>query len=372
MEENLKSTPLTEEHKKLGARIAPFGGWSMPIQYEGILAEHVWTRKSASLFDICHMGEFLLSGDLKKSGLDDLVTMKLDGMPLGACRYGFILNENGGIIDDLIVYRLAQDSWMIVVNAATTLKDEAHFKKHLSSSSSLKNVSDETAKLDLQGPLSAAVLESLLGKEIVKLSYYTFSKFDLLGEVNIVSRTGYTGELGYELYASPAKVKELWSAILKDKRVKPAGLGARDTLRLEMAYPLYGQDIDETLSPVEAGLERFVDYDKDFIGKSVLLKKKTDASLKRMVSFAASSRRAPRHNYKIYSGGKETGFVTSGSFSPSLSCGIGMGYVDKDLAKAGTDIIINGGGSRIEAKIVKKPFYKHGSAKTEVMRGHSV
>jgi aminomethyltransferase len=368
MEENLKSTPLIEEHKRLGAKIAPFGGWAMPIQYDGIIAEHNWTRKHVSLFDICHMGELMLTGDLKKSGLDNIVTMKLDDMPIGACRYGFMLNDNGGVIDDLIVYKLADDTWMIVVNAATTPKDEAHFRKHLSSDSDLKNISEQTAKLDLQGPLSKMVLERLTDRTIGKLTYYTFSKFRLLGENNIISRTGYTGELGYELYIPAGKVKELWNTLMKDERVRPAGLGARDTLRLEMAYPLYGQDIDETITPVEAGLERFVDYNKDFIGKEALLKKKASPSYKKMVFFATDSRRSPRHNNPIKVGGKDAGMVTSGSFSPSLSCGIGMGYIEKDLAVRGSEIIISSG-AEITAKIVDKPFYKHGSAKSEVING---
>jgi aminomethyltransferase len=372
MEYNLKFTPLIEEHKKLGAKIAPFGGWSMPIQYEGIIAEHNWTRKHASLFDICHMGEFLLAGDLERSGLDNVVTQKLDDMPIGGCRYGFMLNDSGGVIDDLIVYKLGSESWMLVVNAATTEKDLNHLTKHLSKESTIKNISEETAKLDLQGPLSEMVLEGLIGKSIAKLSYYTFSRFNILGEMNTISRTGYTGELGYELYISKDMAKNLWNTILKDERVRPAGLGARDTLRLEMAYPLYGQDIDENITPVEAALERFVDYDKDFIGKGALLKKKTGGPYKKMTAFAADSRRAPRHNYKILSGGKEIGFVTSGSFSPSLSCGIGMGYIEKSLAKSGSVITISGGGSEIEVKIIDKPFYKHGSARMEVMHGHSV
>lgn len=367
-EENLKSTPLIEEHKRLGAKIAPFGGWAMPIQYDGIISEHNWTRKHVSLFDICHMGEFMLKGDLKNSGLDNIVTMKLDDMPMGGCRYGFLLNNNGGVIDDLIVYKLGVDSWMIVVNAATTSKDEAHFRKHLSNDSYLKNISDQTAKLDLQGPLSKIVLERLIDRTIGKLTYYTFSNFRLLGEANIISRTGYTGELGYELYISASKVKELWNTLMKDERVRPAGLGARDTLRLEMAYPLYGQDIDETLTPVEAGLERFVDYNKDFIGKAALLAKKASPSYKKMVFFATDSRRAPRHNNTIKVGGRDVGIVTSGSFSPSLSCGIGMGYIEKDLAIKGSDIVISGGAD-IAAKIVDKPFYKHGSAKSEVING---
>lgn len=358
---DLKKTPLVNEHERLGAKMAPFGGWLMPIQYSGIIDEHNRTRSEATLFDICHMGEFIINGDADKSGFNNIVTFDLNKIPVGSCRYGFALNEAGGIIDDLIVYRIACDRWMVVVNAATTEDDDAHFRKNLANGAGFKNVSAELGKLDLQGPKSLDVLKRLGLSGLEELAYYSFGHFDLLGEKVIISRTGYTGELGFEIYISNNRVAELWNALLKGGAVKPAGLGARDTLRLEMAYPLYGQDLSPEISPVEACKERFVDFDKDFIGKNALLGKKVSGG-RRLINFTAKSRRAPRHNYRIFSGGRDIGVVTSGSFSPSLSVGIGMGYVDKPC-RAGTDIILKENNVEIEATITTGPFYKKGTAK---------
>ncbi len=355
---DLKLTPLYEEHKKLGARLEPFGGWLMPIQYMGIIAEHKWTRQFVSLFDICHMGEFFIYGEPKKSNLEMILTVNLNRMVNGSCRYGFMLNEDGGIIDDLIVYKIGYDRWMLVSNAATVDKDEKHLKKHLSCDAKLENISDKLGKLDLQGPLSKEVLAGLIGSKIDRLEYYKFSYFMGPGEEGIISCTGYTGELGYELYLSNEKIKELWNLLLKDERVKPAGLGARDTLRLEMGYSLYSQDIDENITPIEANLERFIDYSKDFIGRRALLEKKKRGPVKKLVYMATNSRRAPRHHYKIYSGKKQIGEVTSGSFSPSLSCGIGMGYIENGYDKLGARIILKKDKIEIDATITNKPFYR--------------
>lgn len=356
---NLKTTPLKDEHMRLGAKMAPFGGWLMPIQYSGIIAEHQWTRKEAAVFDICHMGEFLIRGDADKSGLNRIVTFDLKSMVVGSCRYGFMLNESGGIIDDLIVYRVAPEEWMLVVNAATTEGDAAHIRRGLSSQAEFKNISDATGKLDLQGPRSQDVLKKLAGDEITRLGYYTFGCFELLGEHVIISRTGYTGELGYEIYISSSKARELWKILLADARVKPAGLGARDTLRLEMCYPLYGQDIDTNTTPIEAGMKSFVDMDKEFAGKRPLSE---GAALRRLVYFKAQTRRSPRHNYRIHVNGADAGVVTSGSFSPSLGCGIGMGYVYVS-APAGTQVILKDNEIEIPAVVTERPFYKAGTAR---------
>jgi aminomethyltransferase len=360
---NILDTPLIKEHRSLGARLSPFGGWMMPIQYSGIIEEHLWTRKHAGLFDICHMGEFLIEADLSKSNFERLVTMDLKGMSLSSCRYGFMLNEEGGIIDDLLVYRISDTRWMAVVNAATTPGDEAHMRKNLTGFTHFENISASMGKLDLQGPEAGLVLRSLAGDKIEKLRYYTFGYFTVLGEKIIVSRTGYTGELGYELYMPNQKIASLWNKILEDGRVKPVGLGARDTLRLEMGYSLYGQDIDAKTSPLEAGLERFIDWNKDFIGKEALLKQKKGGLPQRMIYFMANSRRSPRHNYQIFYNAEDAGTVTSGSFSPSLGCGIGMGYVYNEIAP-GEQILLSEGAISISAKVVGKPFYKNGSAKS--------
>jgi aminomethyltransferase len=359
---NILATPLIEEHRSLHARLGPFGGWMMPIQYSGIIEEHLWTRKHAGLFDICHMGEFLIEADLLKSDIEHLVTIGLKGMNISSCRYGFMLNEEGGIVDDLLVYRISDTRWMVVVNAATTAGDESHMRKHLTGFTRFENASTSLGKLDLQGPEAGLVIRKLAGADIEKLRYYNFGHFTVLGEKIIISRTGYTGELGYELYMPNQKITLLWKKILEDDRVRPIGLGARDTLRLEMGYSLYGQDIDAKTSPLEAGLERFIDWDKDFIGKGALLKQKKEGLSRRMIYFMADSRRSPRHNYQIFYEARDAGTVTSGSFSPSLGCGIGMGYVSSEIAQGG-QVLLSEGAVSISAKVVNKPFYKNGSAK---------
>jgi len=353
----LLKTPLYDNHVALGAKMAPFGGWLMPIQYEGILTEHAYTRNSVTVFDICHMGEFFLEGDPLTCGFDRIVTQNIVNMPIGSCRYGFMLNEKAGIIDDLIVYRLKENSWMLVVNAATIAGDEANIRKYLKGSYSFENASQRTGKLDIQGPQSLDVLKEIFGPGIEKLKYYTFSEFTFDQEKCIISRTGYTGELGFEVYISSKNVAKLWERLLKVDLVKPAGLGCRDTLRLEMSYPLYGQDIDLNHNPLEAGLDKFVDYSKDFIGKDALLKEKSSSGYEHLICFQAESRRSPRHGFGIFSGDKKVGVVTSGSFSPSLAVGIGMGYVVGDYG-VGRELIVKEAAVEIPVKVVNKPFYK--------------
>lgn len=361
---DLKLTPLNKQHINLGARLGPFGEWLMPIQYAGIIAEHHWTRKSASLFDICHMGEFIIYGEPQKTNLDRILTVSLNEMADNKCRYGFMLNEKGGIIDDLVVFKINKEEWMIVVNAANTEKDEEHLRWHLTEDCKLENVSKNLGKIDLQGPLSREVLKCIINNPLLdELKFYTFGHFLLFGEEALVSRTGYTGELGYELYLNVEKIQELWTSFLKDERVKPAGLGARDTLRLEMGYSLHGQDIDEKVTPLEAGLDYFVNFNKDFIGRNALLKQKKEGINRKLIYFITSLRQAPRHNNKIYSNNEEIGVVTSGSFSPSLSCGIGMGYIRAKCEKKGLEITLMGERKEIPAVVTNKPFYKKGSLK---------
>ncbi|MCX5699199.1 MAG: glycine cleavage system aminomethyltransferase GcvT [Candidatus Omnitrophica bacterium] len=349
-------TPLYETHLALGAKMASFGGWMMPIQYQGILAEHAHTRQSVSVFDICHMGEFMLQADPALSDFDRLVTQNITAMPLGACRYGFMLNEQAGILDDLIVYRMNKASWMLVVNAAATSGDLAHLKKNLSSGCSLENVSDKMSKLDVQGPQSLEALKNIFGEGVSKLNYYTFSEFILQNQRCIISRTGYTGELGYEIYIANDYVGRLWELLLCDSRVKPAGLGCRDTLRLEMGYPLYGQDLDARHSPSAAGMLKFVDLSKDFIGKGALIKEQNNGPREHLIYFQADSRRAPRHNFAILDKGRQIGTVTSGSFSPSLSVGIGMGYIAGNF-DIGSQLMVKDAAAEIPVRVVKKPFY---------------
>ncbi len=328
----------------------------MPIQYQGILAEHAHTRKRVCVFDICHMGEFMLEADPALSGFDRIVTQNIISMPEGACRYGFMLNEQAGILDDLVVYRINKTNWMLVVNAATTPGDYAHLKKNLRGQYSLRDVSDKTGKLDVQGPESLDALKNIFGDGLSKLNYYNSCEFIFQNQRCIVSRTGYTGELGYEIYISTDYVIKLWEVLLKDGRVKPAGLGSRDTLRLEMGYPLYGQDLDTSHSPSSAGLLKFVDLSKDFIGKDALLKEQANGPKERLICFQADSRRAPRHGFAIFANNQRVGTVTSGSFSPSLSVGIGMGYVTGNY-DTGARLMVKEAGTEIPVVVVKRPFY---------------
>ncbi|MDD5538401.1 MAG: glycine cleavage system aminomethyltransferase GcvT [Candidatus Omnitrophica bacterium] len=358
----VQSTPLTADHISRGARMAPFAGWNMPIQYDGIIAETLHTRSAVSCFDICHMGEFLLKGDPEACGLEHLVTARLQDMPSGSCRYGSILNEKGGVLDDLIVYRKGPADWMIVVNAATIEKDKKHFQAHLKPGTDFRDVSAQTGKIDLQGPLSRDIIKAI-APAATDIGYYTFIETEVLGRPALVSRTGYTGELGYELYVPAQEIPELWKKLLDDPRVKPAGLGARDVLRLEMGYSLYGQDINEETTPLDAGLEKFVDFKKDFIGKSALESKRKTGTTRQRVFLRTLSRRSPRHEHHIFVDGQTKGIVTSGTFSPHLNCGIGMGFLENIPAARALNISVGDDKVQIEAVITDKPFVKHTSLK---------
>lgn len=361
--EQLKKTPICGRHEALKALMAPFGGWHMPIQYEGIIAEHKWCREQAALFDICHMGEFLYEGDFQSGGLEDVFTFSVKSIPIGRSRYGFLLNGEGGIIDDLIVFRMAENKAMIVVNAATADNDFSVIGSRLSGGH-FTNVSAETGKLDIQGPLSRAVLTAAFGAGIAELPYFRFTTMDILGCEAIVSRTGYTGELGYEIFLPAAKVGELWDLLLKDPRVKPAGLGARDVLRLEVGYSLYGSDIDEATTPLEAGLEGFVNFDKEFVGKAALLKQKEQGLPRKKVAFEVDGRRSPRHHYEIDFAGETVGNVTSGVFSPMRGCGVGIGFVKPELAVIGTPLTIRHERVSMNATVCELPFFRGGSLRS--------
>jgi aminomethyltransferase len=359
--EQLKTTPLLAEHERLHALIAPFGGWNMPIQYEGIIAEHRWCREEAALFDICHMGEFLYKGDIEAGGLEDVFTFSVKSIPVGRSRYGFLLNDKGGVIDDLIVFRLAEDEAMVVVNAATIANDFSVIRSRLKPDADFTDISAATGKLDLQGPRSREVLVEAFGPEIGQIPYFKFIRTTILGVPAIVSRTGYTGELGYEIFLPAEKVVELWERLLADKRVKPAGLGARDVLRLEVGYSLYGSDIDEETTPLEAGLSAFVNFDKEFVGKTALLQQREAGLTRTKVAFQVGSRRSPRHHYEICFEGETVGHVTSGVFSPMLGCGIGIGFVRPEVAALGASLTIRHDKVSMEATVVDLPFYRDGS-----------
>lgn len=365
MSENMQmqKTPLYESHTRLNARMAPFGGWDMPIQYEGILAEYEHTRNKVSLFDISHMGEFIIEGDAVACGLDHLVTMRIADMPVKTCKYGAMLNERGGVIDDLIVFRMEEKKWFLVVNAATTEKDKKHLSRHLSDTAVFQDISMDTGKVDIQGPLSRAILKKYV-PEIEKLNFYTFDFFELLGETVLISRTGYSGELGYEIYYPWEKTQALWDELLRHEEVKPAGLGARDMLRLEVGYSLYGHELREDVSPLESGLARFVDLEKDFIGRSALRAQKESGLTKKIIGFISDSRKAPREGNQLFaSGGELIGEVTSGTFSPCLNKGIGLGFVKIDSADVGTKIMFGDMAKKSPAEISSRIFYKEGSLK---------
>lgn len=359
-ETTLKQTPLYHEHIKLRAQIVGFGGWDMPLQYKGILAEHAITRREVSIFDTSHMGEFIVEGDLQASGLDRLVTQRLSDLAIGSCRYGALLKEDGGVLDDLIVYRLAVAKWMVVVNGATMDKDAAQFQRELSSVAKFTNISSSTGKLDVQGPKSRVLLSQFI-KGLEQLKFYTFAELDVLGTKAIVSRTGYTGELGYEIYFPWDQTGELWKKILS-LGAQPAGLGSRDVLRLEMGYSLYGHELDENTSPLEAGLNRFVDWDKVFIGKAALLKEKTAGVKRHLIALTSLNRRSLRGGFKVFSAsGQEIGVVTSGTFSPVLKKGIGLGFVAVGHGNVGEKLFVGDENNKFEAEVSIKPFYKQGT-----------
>ncbi len=359
--EQLKETPLIQAHTGVGALMAPFGGWNMPIQYEGILAEHRFCRESAALFDICHMGEFLYQGGIASGGLEDIFTFSVTSIPVGRSKYGFLLNELGGIIDDLIVFRTAADEAMIVVNAATADNDFNVISSRLQEPSFITNISPATGKLDIQGPLSRDILADLFGAEIGTIPYFKFIKMNILGSEAIVSRTGYTGELGFEIFLPSEKVGELWNLISGDSRIKPAGLGARDLLRLEVGYSLYGNDLDDSISPLEAGLEVFVNFDKKFVGKDALIKQRAGHLTRSKIAFRVASRRSPRHFYEVWGGDSRIGTVTSGAFSPMLGCGIGLALVSPGFSDIGSEITICHEKVVMDATVCELPFFSGGS-----------
>lgn len=362
-EENLKRTPLYEDHVALGAKMVPFGGWEMPVQYEGIMGEYEKTRRAVTVFDISHMGEFVIEGDVEKSGLDNIVTQKLSDLPVKSCRYGAMLNDKGGVLDDLIIFREEEKKWFVVVNASTTEKDAHHFQAHLTSQSKFRDISSQIGKLDVQGPLARETMIQFV-PDIKKLDYYHFDYFNLLGEKVLISRTGYTGELGYEIFYPWNKTKKLWQELTGQGKVAPAGLGARDILRLEMGYSLYGHELNEDISVLESGLSRFIDLNKEFIGKNALLLQQKHGMKRKIVGLESVNRKSPRQDQKVFlESGKEIGIITSGTFSPAVNKGIGLALVDIENAVAGKNIFFGDDKSKSSAVITSKIFFKSGSLK---------
>jgi aminomethyltransferase len=359
----LSKTPLYTEHVLLKAKMAAFGGWDMPIQYEGILAEHGRTRREVTLFDISHMGELLIQGDCEAIGLEQIFTMRLRDMPIKTSRYGVMCNDAGGVIDDCIMFRVERDRWYLVVNGATIEKDVGHIRERLAGRGELIDVSFLTGKLDLQGPLARDVLTTF-NPDIGRLAYFTFDYFDMLGEKALVSRTGYTGELGYEIFYPWGKTVDLWRALLSDKRVAPAGLGARDVLRLEKGYSLYGHELGEDRTPLESGLGRFIDWDKEFIGKEALTRQKEKGVRSVITGIQSMNRRAPREGHRVFDERRRLiGTVTSGCFSPCLNRGIALAMIDADFAKPGFKILFGEREPFASGTTSERVFYRGGSIK---------
>ncbi|MFW6134810.1 MAG: glycine cleavage system aminomethyltransferase GcvT [Elusimicrobiota bacterium] len=360
---NQNKTPLYKEHLDQGAKMTVFAGWEMPLYYTSIIKEQQFCRNSCCIFDISHMGEFLVTGPRAIDSLDKAVTHSINKLKVGKGNYGFILNSEGGIIDDLIIFKLAPDKLMLVVNASTKDTDFNVLKKRIHNSTNMKDISLDTAKIDVQGPHARKVIKNTLDLDL-DLKYFNFSTYNIHDNEVIISRTGYTGELGYEIFCPSDMGVWLWNKIIDDDNVCPAGLGARDILRLEMGYSLYGEDIDEQTTPLQAGLGKFINFEKDFIGKQGLLKEKQQGLPKVKIGFKMNGRRSPRRGYKILNNHGVIGNVTSGCFSPSLNCGIGMGYINPDYQSDNSEIsIYSKKTGAMKATIEKTPFYKKGSLK---------
>lgn len=358
----MKTTPLHGEHVALGARMAEFGGWDMPIQYEGILAEHEHTRTKTGLFDICHMGEFELTGPAACADLEKLLTMKVSTLAIGQCRYGFMLNEQGGVIDDLTCYRLGENRYMLVVNAATLDGDSEWIQEHLSPETEFTDLSDKLAKLDVQGPQSRIDIEKVIGKKLPDLGYFKAEFFQALETEMLVSRTGYTGDWGYELYFPASEAVRIWRALLANPDIKPIGLGARDTLRLEMGYSLYGHELSLERTPVATSRGLFIRKEGGFIGEEAV-RRDLAKPQEFLVALEFDSKRAARSHDKVFFQGLETGMITSGSVSPSLGKAVALAFVKAEHAALGNVLDVEIRGKLFPAEVVELPFYKNGTAR---------
>lgn len=356
----MKYTPFTHFHEELGGKMVEFAGYRMPIQYSGIVAEHLNVRENVGLFDVSHMGEFWVYGQQAYDFVEYATTNKVHALEPGQVQYSVMCYPDGGIVDDLLVYRF-EDKYMLVVNASNIEKDYAHLSKLASNFDvTLEDASDRTGLLAIQGPKSLQLMQTLTDSRIDELPFYHFFEGDVGGNPMIVSRTGYTGELGFELYHDPRYSDVLWQAIMKAGEslgIQPTGLGARDTLRLEMKFCLYGNDIDETTHPLEARLAWVVDLEgPEFLAQNVLREKKVAGIDRFLVAFEMEERALPRHGYPIMADGKVIGEVTSGGQSPSLQKGIGLGYVAKGHHKIATPLDIEIRGKDLKARIIKPPF----------------
>ncbi len=360
----MRRTHLFEIHKKLGARLIGFSGWEMPLFYSGTTDEHRTVRESAGVFDIGHMGRIEIRGDGSGPLLQMITVGDVMSMPAGSAQYTLISRPSGGIIDDILIWRGEKDRYMLCVNAANRekvidwiMENGTRFEFEI------KDITGNTGMISLQGPMSVSVLERAISGPASSIKPWRLREVKLEGVPCLVSMTGYTGEVGYEIIMDGPRSQEVWEILLDSGRefgIKPCGLGARDTLRLEMGYSLYGNDIDDDTTPVEAGLEWVVDFSKDdFIGKAALLEQKKNGPKRRLIFFELLQKGVPRKGFKIFSDGKEIGVVTSGNISPMLNKGIGIGYVLPEYAKAGVEVLVDIRGRVVPAVIVKRPFYKN-------------
>lgn len=360
----MKNTALTTTHESLGAKMVPFAGYNMPVSYEGVNAEHETVRNGVGVFDVSHMGEFLISGPNALNLIQKVTSNDASKLTIGRAQYSCLPNENGGIVDDLIVYKIKEEQYLLVVNASNIEKDWNHISSYNTDfNADMRNISEGYSLLAIQGPKAVEAMQSLTSVNLAEIKFYHFEVADFAGIENvIISATGYTGSGGFEIYCKNEEVKQIWDKVFEagaDFGIKPIGLAARDTLRLEMGYCLYGNDINDSTSPIEAGLGWITKFTKDFVNSEALQKEKQHGPERKLVAFELDERGIPRQGYDIVDGnGKTIGEVTSGTMSPSMGTGIGLGYVPTIFTDIGSKINIQIRKKAIPATIVKLPFYK--------------
>jgi len=363
MEENIKKIQLNDLHESLGGKMVPFAGYYMPVRYSSDKEEHLCVREGVGVFDVSHMGEFLVEGKEALNLIQKVTSNDASKLADFQAQYSCFPNATGGIVDDLIVYRFSEEKYMLVVNASNIEKDWEWINEHNTMGAKLTNISDDISLFAVQGPKAIEAVQSLTPVDLAGVKFYHFTVGEFAGRKDvIISGTGYTGAGGFEIYVKNEDAEEVWNAIFgagKDFDIKPIGLGARDTLRMEMGYCLYGNDIDDTTSPIEAGLGWITKFTKDFINSEGLQAQKEAGVSRRLVGFVMQERGIPRGHYPIVnSDGENIGEVTSGTMSPSMNVGIGLGYVKKEFTKAGTEIFIKVRNKTLKAKVEKLPLYK--------------
>ncbi|WP_179375638.1 glycine cleavage system aminomethyltransferase GcvT [Winogradskyella wichelsiae] len=359
----MKDTALSATHEALGAKMVPFAGYNMPVQYEGVNIEHETVRKAVGVFDVSHMGEFLIEGPNALSLIQKVSSNDASKLEIGNAQYSCLPNDDNGVVDDLIIYKLKEETYLLVVNASNIEKDWNWITSKNDIGAEMRNLSEDYSLLAIQGPKAVEAMQSVTSHDLSAIKFYNFIVGDFAGIENvIISATGYTGSGGFEIYCKNTEVKQVWDKVFEagaDFGIKPIGLAARDTLRLEMGYCLYGNDIDDTTSPIEAGLSWVCKFNKEFTNSEALKAEKERKPERKLVAFKLDERGIPRHGYIILDAeGQIIGEVTSGTMSPSLNIGIGMGYVSKSFATIDSKIFIQVRKKAIPATVVKPPFYK--------------